>query len=89
MSLGTELALDAHYRSFTLHNNAAIPAVFGTGGIGVTPVRSSVLQAIPCGLLFVASLNDVEGRSCRFSEPGNPPSFKSRGSLRIAIHDIA
>ena len=46
MPLGTELTLDAPYGSFTLHNNAAIPAVFVTGGIGVTPVRSIVLQAI-------------------------------------------
>jgi ferredoxin-NADP reductase len=46
MPLGTELTLDAPYGSFTLHNNAAIPAVFITGGIGVTPVRSIVLQAI-------------------------------------------
>jgi ferredoxin-NADP reductase len=46
MPLGTELTLDAPHGSFTLHNNAAIPAVFVTGGIGVTPVRSIVLQAI-------------------------------------------
>ena len=46
MALGTELALDGPGGSFTLHNNAAIPAVFLTGGIGVTPVRSIVLQAI-------------------------------------------
>jgi ferredoxin-NADP reductase len=29
-----------------LHNNTRIPAVFLTGGIGVTPVRSIVLQAV-------------------------------------------
>jgi ferredoxin-NADP reductase len=46
MALGTELALDGPGGSFSLHNNAAIPAVFLTGGIGVTPVRSIVLQAI-------------------------------------------
>jgi ferredoxin-NADP reductase len=46
MPLGAELTLDAPYGSFTLHNNAAVPAVFVTGGIGVTPVRSIVLQAI-------------------------------------------
>jgi len=46
MEIGTEVSLDAPYGSFTLHNNAAIPAVFVTGGIGVTPVRSIVLQAI-------------------------------------------
>lgn len=45
MELGTELTLDAPYGSFTLHNNAQIPAVFLTGGIGVTPARSIVLQA--------------------------------------------
>ena len=43
---GAEFTLDAPGGSFTLHNNAAIPAVFVTGGIGVTPVRSIVLQAI-------------------------------------------
>lgn len=46
MKPGTELTLDAPYGSFTLHNNESIPAVFLTGGIGVTPVRSIVLQAI-------------------------------------------
>jgi ferredoxin-NADP reductase len=43
---GAEFTLDAPGGSFTLHNNAAIPAVFVTDGIGVTPVRSIVLQAI-------------------------------------------
>ena len=46
MESGTELTLDAPHGSFTLHNNVNIPAVFLTGGIGVTPVRSIVLQAI-------------------------------------------
>ena len=45
MELGTELTLDAPYGSLTLHNNVSIPAVFLSGGIGVTPVRSIVLQA--------------------------------------------
>jgi ferredoxin-NADP reductase len=45
MEIGAEVSLDAPYGSFTLHNNARIPAVFLTGGIGVTPVRSIVLQA--------------------------------------------
>ncbi len=43
--LGTELTLDAPYGSFTLHGDSSIPAVFLSGGIGVTPVRSIVLQA--------------------------------------------
>jgi ferredoxin-NADP reductase len=46
MEIGTEVSLDAPYGSFTLHNNPRIPAVFLTGGIGVTPVRSIVLQAV-------------------------------------------
>ena len=45
MEVGAEITLDAPYGSFTLHNNAKKPAVFLTGGIGVTPVRSIVLQA--------------------------------------------
>ncbi len=45
MALGTEVSLDAAYGSFTLHGDASIPAVFLSGGIGVTPVRSIVLQA--------------------------------------------
>ncbi|MHB1086094.1 MAG: ferredoxin--NADP reductase [Thiobacillus sp.] len=46
MEPGTEVTLDAPHGSFTLHNKASIPAVFLTGGIGVTPVRSIVLQAV-------------------------------------------
>ena len=45
MALGTEVALDAPWGSCTLHSDASIPAVFLSGGIGVTPVRSIVLQA--------------------------------------------
>ena len=45
MEVGTEVSLDAPYGSFTLHNNSRTPAVFLTGGIGVTPVRSIILQA--------------------------------------------
>ncbi len=45
MELGTALTMDAPYGSLTLHNDARIPAAFLTGGIGVTPVRSIVLQA--------------------------------------------
>lgn len=41
----TQLKLDAPYGSFTLHKNTAIPAVFLTGGIGITVVRSILLEA--------------------------------------------
>ena len=46
MDLGTKLTLDGPSGSLTLHDNTSIPAVFLTGGIGVTPVRSIVLQAV-------------------------------------------
>ncbi len=46
MEPGTEVTLNAPHGSFTLHNNVSVPAVFLTGGIGITPVRSIVLQAI-------------------------------------------
>ncbi len=42
---GTELTLDAPWGELVLHDDATIPAVFLTGGIGITPVRSIVLQA--------------------------------------------
>jgi ferredoxin-NADP reductase len=44
--LRTEFKMEGPGGSFTLHNNARIPAVFLTGGIGVTPVRSIVLKAV-------------------------------------------
>ena len=44
--LGTELILEAPWGELILHDAAAhIPAVFLTAGIGITPVRSMVLQA--------------------------------------------
>ncbi|MEO9004418.1 MAG: FAD-dependent oxidoreductase, partial [Ginsengibacter sp.] len=45
MATGTEVIFDGAYGSFTLQNNTKIPAVFLSGGIGITPVRSIVLQA--------------------------------------------
>ncbi|MEZ0238030.1 MAG: ferredoxin--NADP reductase [Methylophilaceae bacterium] len=46
MEPGTEISLNAPHGSFTLHEDMCFPAVFLTGGIGVTPVRSIVLQAM-------------------------------------------
>lgn len=43
--LGTEVKIDGPFGNMTLHNNASKPAVFLTGGIGITPFRSIVLQA--------------------------------------------
>lgn len=46
MPIGTEVELDAPYGDFTLHKTETTPAVFVIGGIGVTPVRSMVAQAL-------------------------------------------
>lgn len=62
MPLGTELTLDGPYGSFTLHNNARIPAVFLTGGIGLTPARSIVLQAAHDQLPHKIFLFDANNR---------------------------
>ncbi|HEU5341612.1 FAD-dependent oxidoreductase [Edaphobacter sp.] len=43
--LGAELVMDAPWGELTLHQDTNVPAVFLTGGIGITPVRSIVLQA--------------------------------------------
>jgi ferredoxin-NADP reductase len=45
LPIGSEVKLEAPGGSFLVHSKAAIPAVFLTGGIGITPVRSIVLQA--------------------------------------------
>lgn len=45
LPIGTELKLDAPYGDFALHKTETTPAVFLTGGIGVTPVRSMIAQA--------------------------------------------
>lgn len=43
---GTEIKLDAPYGDFTLHKTVTTPAVFIIGGIGITPVRSMIAQAL-------------------------------------------
>lgn len=46
LPLGSELKLDAPYGDFTLHKTETTPAVFLIGGIGITPVRSMIAQAV-------------------------------------------
>ncbi len=45
MPQGTELQLAGPFGSLTLHQDAARPAVFLAGGIGITPFRSILVQA--------------------------------------------
>jgi ferredoxin-NADP reductase len=71
---GLEIDVDGPYGSFVLHKNAAKPAVFLTGGIGITPFRSIIKDATERRLahrlmLFYANrtpasaafLSDLEG----------------------------
>jgi len=43
---GTAVELDGPYGSFTLHQNGKKPAVFLAGGIGITPFRSIIKDAV-------------------------------------------
>jgi ferredoxin-NADP reductase len=45
MPIGTEVVFKGPYGSLTLHEDPARPAVFLTGGIGITPFRSIAVQA--------------------------------------------
>ena len=45
LPVGTEVKLDAAYGDFRLHKTQSTPAVFLSGGIGVTPVHSMIAQA--------------------------------------------
>lgn len=43
---GDEVEIEGPYGSFTLHSDPSYKAVFLVGGIGITPVRSIILDAI-------------------------------------------
>lgn len=45
LPVATELKMEGPFGSFTLHNDVSKPAVFLTGGIGITPVHSIIKQA--------------------------------------------
>lgn len=46
MAVGTEVKIDGPIGSMTLHHNVSKPAAFFAGGIGITPFRSIILQAV-------------------------------------------
>ncbi|PZR72889.1 MAG: oxidoreductase [Chthoniobacterales bacterium] len=80
MEPGTEITMDAPHGSLTLHNNVLVPAVFLTGGIGITPVRSITLQTAHDNLLHKIFVFDSNRRSedsaflneLRETHKGNP-----------------
>src|SRR5215467_4713986 len=45
MPIGTAIVARGAYGALTLHDDASAPAVFLTGGIGITPFRSILMQA--------------------------------------------
>jgi ferredoxin-NADP reductase len=49
MPLGSEIEVKGPYGKMTLHEDASRPAVFLTGGIGITPFRSISLEAAAAG----------------------------------------
>lgn len=46
---GDEVSFDGPHGGFTLHKTESTPAVFVIGGIGITPVRSMIVQALKEG----------------------------------------
>jgi ferredoxin-NADP reductase len=46
LPLGTEVRIEGPFGDLRLHNNASRPAVVLSGGIGITPFRSILLQAM-------------------------------------------
>jgi ferredoxin-NADP reductase len=50
MPLETQVKVEGPLGSFTLHSNASRPAVFLSGGIGITPFRSILVNAARTGL---------------------------------------
>ncbi|MDE3155061.1 MAG: FAD-dependent oxidoreductase [Acidobacteriota bacterium] len=71
MPPGTVVEIDGPYGSFTLHQNAAKAAVLLAGGIGITPFRSMIADAVernlPHDLTLVYS-NRTAGSSAFISD---------------------
>jgi len=86
MALETEILLNAPDGSLTLHSDARIPAVFLSGGIGVTPVRSIVLQAT------TTSFPTRSSSSTRTEGPRTRHSWtnwrRRRSGIRISLSSV-
>ncbi|MDZ7362340.1 MAG: FAD-dependent oxidoreductase [candidate division KSB1 bacterium] len=65
IALGTPVELLGPAGTFTLHADTAIPAVFIAGGIGITPFRSMILDAVarnlPHQITLIYSNRNLEG----------------------------
>jgi ferredoxin-NADP reductase len=86
MPLGAEVEMEGPYGSFTLHNNANRPALLLAGGIGITPFRSMLVEAVrsrlphrllllyfnrrPEDAAFLEELQDLQQRNMNFTLVG-------------------
>ena len=75
---GFEVDVEGPFGSFVLHKNAARPALFFAGGIGITPFRSIIKDATERRLphpmtLFYSNRTAGARPSCPISRPGVPP----------------
>ncbi len=85
---GDEIVMDAPYGDLRLQSNTSRPAVFLTGGIGITPVRSIILDAAKKKLphkifLFYSNRRPEDAaflRELEDSEKQNP-NFKFIGTM--------
>ena len=97
MPLGTEVRIVGPFGSLTLRQNAAQPAVFLAGGIGITPFRSMLRQAAeqklphhlflfysnrrPEDAAFLEELEDLEKENSNYKFIGT--MTKMAGSNRV------
>ncbi len=78
LPLGSQVKMEGPLGDFVLHNNPSRAAVFLTGGIGITPVRS---------ILMRAAQERLPHRLCLFfsnPRPGNAPFLKELDALTAA-----
>ncbi len=82
LAIGTQVQMEGPFGDLVLHNNASRAAVFLTGGIGITPVRSIVFRAArerlphriflfysnsqPAGAPFLKELEALTGENPNF-----------------------
>ncbi len=71
LPIGTDVEIAGPYGRFVLHDDPTLPAIFLAGGIGITPMRSIILQALheqKPHQLFLFSSNSTPPDSAFFDE---------------------
>lgn len=77
LPLGSKIQIDGPYGSFLLHTDSLRPAVFLSGGIGITPVRS---------MLFQAAHDQLAHKLFLFYSNRRPEEAAFLGELKILEH---